>query len=702
MKCTSQSVSQLVCVFDSVQTHVTAHFKTTDMFFIFSIYFLLLFLPLDAIPTVPDPTPTLYAISIGVQVDEQLLYLDVTEGDEKIEPTASVRLVSNIENQFPWGLVKQKHDGESQHTFAIIHRQSGFALDIKRGSEEQGTGLWLYDYHGGISQLFELYLLGSTSHFEVLFRSLLSGFLVDVNVRGDGIWVWPFENSSSTQRWLITPMDSGSFEDFISSEPEEVAVAVKECEETIDQEAEWVRLGGISSHTIGFKCADLQWSAVSPWEEFKNISMFEEAAVKDSFKWHWVREVYQHLACFLDSLEVYFTTLTMPSASEQLMSTATSADLLLFEASAVLGIGEFEDKAVDRWGWVTVLQEKQDTSKMFLHGGLSIARIHLAAVRKLRSLLSRCLVQGANCKQGVSEERKHIVMGHYYSSRPDPQRGCAPGYDRVSYLANWTISLSKLKGAEALLFHDGLSADFMQRLHTSTDSPITFWRVNSSDASSLPESQPASLPESQTEKECKLNLDPVIWNKLCKALPPNDLRFLVSLKQLSSGGKPGDLVLITDLNDVGFHRDVFTFMELMMTSSERSGYDLFIGDELESNMGFMMQAINKCYPRGGEGFSSGTVFNSGVIGGTREAVSWLLGKMVEEFALALEQHGGKRFASGAVCDMASMNKVLWKLITRDDTMSVNGHFYRVFSGYPLVSPFKGYAPAENWHYISHK
>jgi hypothetical protein len=250
------------------------------------------------------------------------------------------------------------------------------------------------------------------------------------------------------------------------------------------------------------------------------------------------------------------------------------------------------------------------------------------------------------------------VMGHYYTSRADPQRGCSPGRDRSSYLANWTRSLHHLASAESVIFHDELSDDFMDKVKAS-NSQVQFHSVNLTDASSQLLLFEKVDNQDEFNSQCKdtsLPVDAVIWKKLCKALPPNDLRFLVSLKYLTtSGGNDSDLVLITDLNDVTFHRDVFRFMSFM--TSHDQGYDLFVGDELESNMGYMMKVLNKCYPKGGTGYTSGTVFNSGVIGGTRGAVKWLLSNMVKEFALALEQHGGRKFESGAVCDMSSMNKV---------------------------------------------
>lgn len=67
--------------------------------------------------------PTVYPISIAVQVDGKELFLDVvlSEG-EKVEKSAKVGLVSKEEKEFTWGLIKHTGGDNNPNVFAVIHR----------------------------------------------------------------------------------------------------------------------------------------------------------------------------------------------------------------------------------------------------------------------------------------------------------------------------------------------------------------------------------------------------------------------------------------------------------------------------------------------------------------------------------------------------------------------------------------------------
>ena len=217
---------------------------------------------------------------------------------------------------------------------------------------------------------------------------------------------------------------------------------------------------------------------------------------------------------------------------------------------------------------------------------------------------------------------------------------------------------------------------------------------------------------------------------------------------------------MTDVNDVVFHRDPFELLALLaphphhrepcaMRGEGQSGepvrgaasgglvarslraehYDLFVGDEAESSMAFALRAFHRCFRRPEDRAStraSGAIFNSGVVGGTAEAVAWLLAKVEGELQSTLvdEERGADARSArppwsrrSFACDMSALNKVLWGVLTRDpryahacadddddrdDDECTHPLFWRVFSGYPLVSPFKGSAPPRGWHYIAHK
>eukprot|EP00124_Ichthyophonus_hoferi_P001100 Ihof_evm1s51 gene=Ihof_evmTU1s51 len=69
---------------------------------------------------------------------------------------------------------------------------------------------------------------------------------------------------------------------------------------------------------------------------------------------------------------------------------------------------------------------------------------------------------------------RSVVFACYFSRKKDPQRGSMLGSDNFDYIEKWYESVKKLE-LEAVIFHDGLSPDFIASYSTST---ITFMRVN--------------------------------------------------------------------------------------------------------------------------------------------------------------------------------------------------------------------------------
>ena len=666
--------------------------------------------------------------------------------------------------------------------FMIVHRESRLALDIQRGDSRKGVGLWLWDIHGGPSQLFHIHVIEHGDIPAVTLSSVLNGLVIDVigghAVGGNSVHMWPY-NDSPGQVWHLEPSPDADVESMGTFRK---STEVKLCEPRYEAEASrnaWLAEEVSASPKVASAATD-ECTMLSPSfrpcevsEAFRFINavgMYDERPLTMSWEWPWVKLLYANLACALGDMtgerDEAPELLALDRAAKRLGSLSVA-----LEEELGLESPRSSRTLLDRWGWTVhaMFHSKsypnpspgdhlqspegvQGTGAVSgrdvatLHAGLDIARHHVAAVEKLGMLVRACLHRPGRCArigrgtgQRASGEanssddllkqpRKAVLLGHYYAGRKDPQRGCAPGYDRHAYVGNWSRSFlaktsSNPSAHHVLLFHDGLSATFQSDFDSATNGRIMFEKVSLSGA----------------REDANEDHDGAFW----ASLPPNDVRFLVTLRwvqdqlkagqaESNSGLQPHDLVLITDVNDVVFHRNPFSFigtlaplgdMNSNMTCRNQDclvtqvggSYDLFIGDEAESSMAYALDAFYRCFrePSDRESTkSTGTIFNTGVVGGTAEAISWLLERMAEELKTSQHVKGRGAFA----CDMSALNKVLWGVLTKDPRFSYgcatstlndaecsNPLFWRVFSGYPLVSPFKAYVPADSdWHYIAHK
>ena len=243
---------------------------------------------------------------------------------------------------------------------------------------------------------------------------------------------------------------------------------------------------------------------------------------------------------------------------------------------------------------------------------------------------------------------KQIVMTSYFTTARDPQWNVSRPSNQFQYMLDWYLSLKQL-GMEAVIFHDGLDLGFMHRI-LKDYTRISFVLV------------------------------PSLQNR-----STNDARFYAYQRYLDDHPDIS-MVMLTDISDVRFQRNPFPFMHLL-------GDNVYVGTDIDvfpsiKYMPWISGKLETCF---GHYAASGslhclseldTVYNAGVIGGSRHvvmAVLWWVTHYLDHSPTHLN------------CNMAAVNVALHK------------HFYRrIFTGFPLVSRFMYKQTSPKGVYIIHK
>ena len=188
------------------------------------------------------------------------------------------------------------------------------------------------------------------------------------------------------------------------------------------------------------------------------------------------------------------------------------------------------------------------------------------------------------------------VLTCYFTSKRDPLpgRACRDGRDPQKYyykdplhllpdrfglMSGWYNSMARL-GLSGVVFHDGLSEDFVSRL--STD---------------------------------RIRFVPVMPGPR----PLNDERFFIYHDYLQQHGEVRN-VFATDLFDVAFFKDPF----LLLNKS----HDLWAGSEKRYNWFWMRRRYKLSY--GKMHHTSQKLLNAGIMGGTRENLLTLFARMTAD------------------------------------------------------------------------
>lgn len=275
---------------------------------------------------------------------------------------------------------------------------------------------------------------------------------------------------------------------------------------------------------------------------------------------------------------------------------------------------------------------------------------HLDA-SKLHPLKNSVLSSHMWAKAYITKDtHKDIVMTSYFTTAHDPQWNVSRSPNQFQYIQDWYQSI-KLLGMEAVVFHDGLDLGFVNRV-LKDYSKLSFVLV------------------------------PSLYNR-----STNDARFYAYQTYLDEHPEIS-MVMLTDISDVRFQHNPFLLMRLL-------GDNVYMGADIDvfpgiKYMPWISVKLEACFGRL-EAFKYGglqclseldTVYNAGVVGGTRHAVMAVLWWVTHYLNLS---------PTHLNCNMGAVNIALHK------------HFYeRVFTGFPLVSKFMYKQAAPKAVYIIHK
>ncbi|WP_186755692.1 hypothetical protein [Echinicola salinicaeni] len=189
------------------------------------------------------------------------------------------------------------------------------------------------------------------------------------------------------------------------------------------------------------------------------------------------------------------------------------------------------------------------------------------------------------------EPNELLVLSNYFTSKKDPQRNVFQQLNDFSYIKSWYESIVKNK-LNAIIFHDGLNMDFVNKYQTSK---IRFVKCEIGDMSL------------------------------------NDERFFIFYEFLKKMDK-NNYVLVTDINDVIIRKSP---LEFFLKSPDR----LFLGRDEKVNWRSGTWNLNKLkefelktktkFP---SSYIYYPVFNAGLIGGKVTTVNKLFGMMTENFS----------------------------------------------------------------------
>ena len=256
-------------------------------------------------------------------------------------------------------------------------------------------------------------------------------------------------------------------------------------------------------------------------------------------------------------------------------------------------------------------------------------------------------------KQQLQQTRhsKDVIFTSYFTSRDDIQRHQQFSPNHFRYLMNWLVSVRNL-GLSVVIFHDELDSAFCHRVQQYHPG-LSFVRI------------------------------PSLLNRTT-----NDARFYAYLDYLHTHSDLGR-VLLTDISDVKFQMNPFQLMQLLGSNNS-----LFIGTDIDlfPNMAshrWITEHLEDCFGRYALEhrplkplLSLDTVYNAGVIGGSRHVILAFLEKLVVYLDAT---------PAAVNCNMPAVNYVVHQYF-----------FHQLFTGFPLTSRFLRFQASPNGVYIIHK
>ena len=293
-----------------------------------------------------------------------------------------------------------------------------------------------------------------------------------------------------------------------------------------------------------------------------------------------------------------------------------------------------------------VYSSTHETKRSWTTLGVLKVELHTKAKGIMRTLI---WAKAYTSTHSSKQDKLKIVFTSYFTTMVDAQRGKYKQPNRFAYMANWYKSIKRLS-LTAVIFHDGLQPDFQHKL-TQYNPGVSFEYEH-------------SLHQRST----------------------NDARFYAYLHYLEKHPEI-DQVLLTDISDVEFQMDPFVLMDTL-------GDWLYIGTDIDifpsmQTMPWIHKRLKNCF--GNHSVEHGilhslmdmdTVYNAGIIGGTRATVLSVLSRIVGYLETT---------PTDLNCNMPAVN------------VAVHKHFFgNVFTGFPLNSHFLRKQVSPKGVYIIHK
>ena len=228
----------------------------------------------------------------------------------------------------------------------------------------------------------------------------------------------------------------------------------------------------------------------------------------------------------------------------------------------------------------------------------------------------------------LDADNQDYIFTSYFSTKPDPQRQIQHEGNDITYLLRWYYSVKTLN-LNAVIFHDGLSPEFMSKL-TKDHPRLTFHLVHPS------------------------------GNSL------NDFRFTAYLSYLKAN-RGIKRVLCSDISDVHFQQNPFELMSLL-------GKQLYIGMDKEeithmTDYPWMVSMLPKCKLTDCKDMNRiknyKYLYNAGFIGGDRHSMMGFLEKVSQMLNETPAEHN---------CNMPVVNYVAHRYFDDD-----------IFTGFPLTN-----------------
>ena len=242
---------------------------------------------------------------------------------------------------------------------------------------------------------------------------------------------------------------------------------------------------------------------------------------------------------------------------------------------------------------------------------------------------------------------KDVIVSSYFTSKEDPQRKAKVSVNCFHYMVRWFTGIMRFN-LNVIVFHDNLKNEWIKRIEMIYPR-VSFIKTNLNGRST---------------NDARYY---ILWN------------YLVTHPEINR-------VFLTDLSDIQILGSPFHLMDIMGNRMIYIGMDEpFYFSSKESR--WMNNVFARCYGngksniKGTQAMAMQSLYNAGIIGGTREMMLAMLYKVL---------HWLDRASKTQNCNMVAVNIV------------AHIHFFEeLYTGYPLQNGYKAIA-ASNGLFLKHK